>query len=80
MCACVCPSVLYITSCHRLIRIYVSLNRSSISHYRRDHWLIVRSSDRYSLSTCGCRRPSTLQSIIGIITISSAHTSASIVP
>ncbi|KAL5123065.1 hypothetical protein HKD37_02G003736 [Glycine soja] len=77
VCRSVCPSVSYVTSCHGLIRIYVNLNRSSISLCHKDHWLIVHNSDRYSLPACGCGRPSTLQSIIGIITISFAHTSAS---
>ncbi|KAL5146807.1 hypothetical protein HKD37_06G016592 [Glycine soja] len=49
-----------------------------ILNIRRDDWLIdVIRNHSDSLPPCGCSRPSTLRSIIRIITISSAHTSAS---
>ncbi|KAL5147739.1 hypothetical protein HKD37_06G017352 [Glycine soja] len=45
--------------------------------WRRDDWFIdVIRSHNDLLPPYGCSRPSTLRSIIEIITISSAHTSA----
>ncbi|KAL5146526.1 hypothetical protein HKD37_06G016346 [Glycine soja] len=69
LCACVRRNVLYSSWC---------LYRVILNIWHRDDWLIdVIRNHSDSLPPCGCSRLSTLRSIIGIITISSAHTSAS---
>ncbi|KAL5153146.1 hypothetical protein HKD37_19G052749 [Glycine soja] len=72
LCACVRRNV-----CHNVLYSSWCLHRVILNIWRRDHWLVVRRSHSDSLPPCGYSRSSTLRSIIGIITISSAYTSTS---